>query len=126
MKLGVYKIKNKINDKLYIGSSVDINLRFKAHLNSLRNNKHKNIYLQRAWNKYGEENFEFSIIECVENIDSLIEVEQKYLDGFKSYSKENGYNICTKAGNTLGYKHSEETKSFIFMVKKTLCMVKLG
>jgi len=60
---GIYVIRNLINDKIYIGSSVNIKKRFCQHRNSLKKNKHHNKYLQRSWNKYGEENFEFVVIE---------------------------------------------------------------
>lgn len=60
---GIYVIRNLINDNIYIGSSVNIKKRFCQHRNSLRKNKHHNKYLQRSWNKYGEENFEFIVIE---------------------------------------------------------------
>lgn len=60
---GIYVIRNLINNNIYIGSSVNIKKRFCQHRNSLRKNKHHNKYLQRSWNKYGEENFEFVVIE---------------------------------------------------------------
>lgn len=78
---GIYIIKNKINEKIYIGSSFNINNRFKQHKYLLMNNKHKNKYLQNAWNKYGEYNFEFSIIkETVLDRNSLLKLEQDYID----------------------------------------------
>ena len=78
MKSGVYKILNKINRKYYIGSSNYVRRRLTRHRNDLNNNAHVNIHLQRAWNKYGECNFEFSIIEvCPE--DKLLVLEKKYL-----------------------------------------------
>lgn len=77
--IGIYKIQNIINNKKYIGSSINIDIRFKRHINDLKNNKHNNIYLQREFNKYGLENF---IFECIELCDkkNLKEIEQKYLD----------------------------------------------
>ena len=66
---GVYMIKNKINGKFYIGSSVDITYRWARHKRQLRNGNHHSIHLQRAWDKYGEENFEFKVIEeCSEDM----------------------------------------------------------
>ena len=59
---GIYKIVNKINGKYYVGSSKDvINYRWIHHKRALRSNRHKNDYLQNAWNKYGEDNFEIII-----------------------------------------------------------------
>jgi group I intron endonuclease len=60
---GIYVIRNLVNDNIYIGSSVNVKKRFCQHRNSLRKNKHHNKHLQRSWNKYGEENFEFVVIE---------------------------------------------------------------
>lgn len=94
MTCGVYIIKNKINQLCYIGSSINIEKRWKDHKKRLRYNNHKNQYLQRAWNKYGEENFEFKIIE-----ETLTELrvfrEQHYINAYKSYI--DGYNLLEKA-----------------------------
>jgi len=60
-KSGIYKIINKVNGKYYIGSSNDIKGRWSEHKNDLKANRHDNDYLQKSWNKYGEENFEFEV-----------------------------------------------------------------
>lgn len=79
MKSGIYSISNTINGKLYVGSTNNISVRWNKHRALLRHNKHQNTHLQSAWNKYGEESFEFSIIEeC--SIESLIEREQYFID----------------------------------------------
>ena len=63
--IGIYKIENLITHKVYIGQSKNIKNRWKEHIYALNNDKHINIYLQRAWNKYGQENFNFeSLEEC--------------------------------------------------------------
>ena len=65
--IGIYAIKNIINDKIYIGSSKNLHKRIDDYKYNLRHNKHRNQYLQNAWNKYGEKSFEFNIIEeCLE------------------------------------------------------------
>ena len=71
---GIYQIKNLVNGKMYLGQSVDIRTRWWQHKSQLRLNKHINTYLQNSWNKYGEDNFEFSVIEFCE-IDKLDERE---------------------------------------------------
>ena len=101
---GIYKIINIINNKIYIGSSVNLYKRKKEHFNKLKKNIHKNIHLQSSYNKYGEENFIFEIIEYIEDKYLLIGREQYWINEFKSYNRDNGYNICKIAGNTLGYK----------------------
>ena len=112
MESGIYKIEIIVKGKLYIGSAKNIEKRKKEHFNALKNNAHKNKHLQNAWNKYGENNFRFSILECVEPT-SLITREQYYMDLYKSYDRKLGYNIAPKAGNTLGVIPSEETREKI-------------
>lgn len=58
---GIYCIKNKINNKVYIGKAINVENRFKNHIKNLNNNSHKNKHLIASWNKHGERNFEFSI-----------------------------------------------------------------
>lgn len=107
--IGVYKITNLTNGKMYIGGSVDINGRWQTHKSSLKNHKHHSLHLQRSWDKNGANNFEFSIIEeCKE--DEILDREQYYLDTFKTYEKENGYNIAKNSYATMtGRKFSQET-----------------
>ncbi len=118
--LGIYKIVNGINEKFYVGSAVNFRQRWVKHRNLLRANKHPNKYFQNSWNKHGEENFIFDIIEEVSKKEKLLEREQYYLDTLlfaqEYINKENkkfleiGYNLCPTAGNMLGYKHTEEAK----------------
>lgn len=98
LKTGVYCLVNTINNKMYIGStSMSFQKRFFHHLSLLRKNKHKNSYLQNAWNKYEEHSFEFRILEITEK-DKTLEVEQCYLE---KYSKNNClYNINKEATGT--------------------------
>lgn len=77
---GVYMFKNILNDKVYIGSTtMTFKRRMEHHVWSLRSGIHKNSHFQNAWNKYGEDLFEFSIIEICEK-DKCLEREQYYLD----------------------------------------------
>lgn len=112
---GVYRIVNNINGKLYIGSTGSkggFNKRWSYHLTDLRQNKHHSRHLQRAWNKYGEESFIFEILEIIEDFtkETLLIREQHYLDLYKSYDVNLGYNICKIAGSSLGVKKTEEEK----------------
>ena len=78
-KCGIYKIVCKPTGKAYFGSTKDWKPRKSQHLCCLRKGKHHSVHLQRAWNKYGEENFEFVWVENV-SPPMLLIVEQKYLD----------------------------------------------
>jgi group I intron endonuclease len=109
MKSGIYQITCLSNSKIYIGSSVSIDNRWNVHRYELRRNKHHSKYLQRTWNKYGEESFVFELIEEVE-VELLLEREQHYLDTLRPWDRNIGFNSCRMAGNTLGRKASEETK----------------
>lgn len=106
---GIYKIKNIINSKVYIGSSINIKSRWQKHISELRNGRHSNKHLLESYKKHGEQNFQFSILEEVKELESLILKEQHYLDFYKSYEKENGYNLRKIADSNYGYKHTKES-----------------
>ena len=92
---GIYFISNKVNGKRYIGSSKDIEQRFRAHRSELNRGVHRNVHLLNAWNKYGEESFEFSVVEeCDE--ENRFAIEQRYLS-FAEDDKEKYYNISFDA-----------------------------
>ncbi len=109
-KVGVYSIENQMNGKRYIGSSFDIRQRFWDHRCGLRKNKHGNQHLQSSWNKYGGDNFEFSILqECdTDDMDVLIGIEQNWIDHYEANNREFGYNMRKVAGSCLGMKASPE------------------
>lgn len=95
---GIYKIVNKVNGKYYVGSSCDIltpNVgRWYKHRFMLKSGNHSNYHLQRAWNKFGEDSFDFKIVEiCLPT--ELIKIEQRYLDGIKI---GDSYNLSLIAG----------------------------
>lgn len=102
----IYKITNLETNKIYIGSAISFKKRCTRHLRDLKNKKHHSIFLQRAWDKYGEHNFIFQIIEEVKSKELLLEREQYYIDNLKP-----AYNISPTAGSSLGIKRSEEFKN---------------
>ena len=108
---GIYQIRNKINNKSYIGCAFDIRRRLKEHTNLLRNNKHYNIYLQRAWNKYGEENFEV-IILFEGSKDNLLEYEIKFIEMYNTVVP-NGYNLTSGGQGLANYSHTLEARKKI-------------
>lgn len=118
---GIYKIKNKINGKIYIGSSRNIRLRWKEHRSAFKRQRGTNQYFQRAYNKYGLNAFDFLVIEFCE-VSTLIEREQYWLDFYKSYDKNLGYNANKTAESNRGLKHSEESREKIRKSKLGLKM----
>ena len=92
---GIYEIKNTINNKRYIGQSVDIKKRIKQHKTTLKNNTHGNKHLQYAYNKYGERSFVFNII-CQCHLNELDEKEIFYIKKYNSFY--DGYNL-TQGGD---------------------------
>lgn len=110
MKSCIYQILNTTNRMMYVGSAVNFNKRFELHRRLLRNNKHPNKYLQSAYNKYGQENFKFIILELCEK-EKLLEKEQAWADMTQCYNREIGYNLKTIVNSNLGLKFSDETKA---------------
>jgi len=111
-------IRNIANEKCYVGSATNILDRWSNHLQGLRANKHHSIKLQRAWNKYGEDSFDFEIIESIkfEYKSSKIAAEQHYIDFLDSY--HNGYNSAPIAGDCTGVKWSAAARKHLSEVKK--------
>ena len=90
MTVGIYKITNLINNKSYIGKSINIEMRFIAHRTKYNWDKEKNKPLYRAFKKYGIENFSFSIVkQC--NKEDLDKEEIYWIGYYNTY--QNGYNI---------------------------------
>lgn len=101
---GIYRIICLVNQRVYIGSTqVSFKARFKKHKQRLRNNYHENEYLQRAWNKYGEENFRFEVLEEMLFNSLVKEREQYYLDRYLQLGKDKCFNLSPNScgGNTL-------------------------
>ena len=109
-QIGIYVIRNKVNDKVYIGQSKDIDGRWRQHLSHLRRGIHKNEHLQNAWNKYGEINFEFSILELCDVCD-MDNLERYYIKKYDSINANFGYN--RESGGNIKKKASIETREKI-------------
>ena len=107
----VYKITNKINNKIYIGQTVKtITERFSKHINSVK--RHSISYIHRAIRKYGKENF---IIEEIEKCNSSDQLNEREIFWIKKLNSKlpNGYNLTDGGGGISGYKLSKETKQKI-------------
>ena len=108
---GIYKISFNGSSKFYIGSAVNLNKRRCNHLSDLRKKRHPNKIMQRMFNKHGEMNFIFDVIENVSSEHNLINREQFYIDTLMPT-----INILKIANSSLGSKHTEKTR--LLMSKK--------
>lgn len=106
---GIYKIRNKVNGKYYVGSSVNVEDRWVGHRRALDSCGHRNIYLQRAWNQYSEDNFEFVLTEEIKDVDNLRPTEQKYLD--EGFEEGILYNVARVATASMqGRRHTQAAR----------------
>jgi group I intron endonuclease len=107
---GVYCIKNKVNGKVYVGSSVNVRRRWQRHTEDLVAGKHHSRYLQRAWSKYGVNNFEFLMLEgCVQS--QLLIREDYWISSFCSADYRFGYNLqSTPSRGNFGLKDTDEAR----------------
>lgn len=107
---GIYCIENVINHKKYIGQSIDIYRRWNDHKNELNGNRHHNVYLQRAWDKYGEENFDFRVLEICDK-SFLDNRENYYIKTLNCLDHNFGYNI--ESGGNANKTMARETRDKI-------------
>jgi len=122
---GIYKIVNLINEKIYVGSSINLKSRKYDHFRRLELGKHENNHLQNSYNKYKKENFKWEVIEYIEvtgdkELDKgkILEREQYWIDVLNVCDRNLGYNICEKAGSNLGRRLSESAKYKISLANK--------
>jgi len=129
MNNGIYRIRNLVNTKLYLGSAAGksgFDKRWNNHISELQRNVHSNRHLQRAWNKHGESAFVFEIIEHIIRLEEMtdekwktliLQREQYYLDTilFANCNDQRfyklGYNVCRIAGNSTGVQHTDQSKA---------------
>lgn len=106
-KCGIYLFTNLISGKRYIGSSGNLYNRLHEHLHNLNNNKSHNKYFQNSWNKYGEDNFIYGILEFC-NEENQFEREQFYIDFMHPE-----YNLTQNVIANTGHTVNQETKNKI-------------
>jgi group I intron endonuclease len=95
-KSGIYCIRNLSNNKVYIGKSKNIYKRIHQHLYDLKNGrkKNENQYLMNAWNKYGNDAFEYFVLEFLELDEGLLKDRELYwMEKYNSTDRDFGYNL---------------------------------
>lgn len=110
---GIYAITNILNGKQYIGSAVNLRERWTQHRTRLTKHTHHSRHLQAAWDKYGADAFQFSVLEYVADIAQLIEREQYYMDVRFAAKSSIEYNSRPRAESNLGWQASEATRQLM-------------
>ena len=98
MSVGIYSITNKVNGKVYIGQSINIERRWAEHKKHYDNKDGRCKKVEKDWHIYGKDTFEFKIIEII-NIDGLSKYDRSFLLEYREHyymckynSVKNGYN----------------------------------
>ena len=112
----IYKIENTKTSQRYIGRTDNLERRKRRHFGDLKNNNHHSTFLQRAFEKYGEEVFEMSVCCSGLTRDEAVELEQLILD--ECYDDLYNCSRSATTPDTTGYKHTEETKAKISVAMK--------
>lgn len=107
----IYGIRHVVSGRIYVGSAVNVRLRWSVHRYALRKGTHPNRMLQYSWNKHGEATFVFCVLERVSDPSRLCEREDFWIQSFRATERAHGFNIRPKATNNLGLRHSTETRA---------------
>lgn len=105
--IGIYIIRNTVNGKVYIGQSRRLNNRHYSHFHTLEKGRHFNKHLQRSYNNYGAEAFEFEILEYCD-VENLDEREKYWIKQYNSMDINHGYN--SEGGGNVGKEVSERMR----------------
>lgn len=115
---GIYCIRNIINQKVYVGKSINIRQRIWNHISNLnsKNIKSENQHFINAWWKYGKENFEYFVLEIIdsnqEDIENIFKDKELFwMDYYMSYNRDKGYNL-RRDSSTKMIVHEETRKKY--------------
>ncbi len=113
-KTGIYCIKNLINNKVYIGKSINIYERIRNHINRLNKESiDENRHLIKSWKKYGRDNFQYIVLEYLETDENLLKERELYwMKKLNSLNREFGYNLREDTStNCIVSKETRELQS---------------
>lgn len=116
MKTGsIYIIKNKVNDKVYIGqTTLSVRERFNSHMKPSTHKRRSSYKIYNAMSKYGSDKFYYEVLEENVEIDKLDDLEIKYIEEYDSY--RNGYN-STKGGDGRIINKIEDEEKVVELIK---------
>lgn len=106
---GIYAIRNKLTGMAYIGQTANnFGDRRDSNMAKLRHNKHDNIGLQEDWNQYGEDNYEFVVLETLDDCSNIDDREKYWISEYKRNNKS--FNHQSGGKGFCGLHLSEEAK----------------
>jgi len=116
--IGIYKIRNKVTGKCYVGQSQHVKKRIHEHFRLLEKGYHVNRILQNSYNKHGKNAFDWALeVECVDTKD-LDDLENAFLQGQAYFDEPTYFNIANTAKAPMrGKKHTQHTKDMISLTK---------
>ena len=112
-KSGIYVIRNILSGRVYVGSAINLKLRWRLHRLWLGRGQHHSRRLQGSWSRHGEASFQFEVLEPVADRRLLLSREQVWIDHFQAFLPAHGYNMLAKAGSPLGHVKSAATRAKI-------------
>lgn len=105
----IYCYKNRANEKCYIGKTNNISRRKSRHKRNAFIDK-LTLPFYNALRKYGEDSFEFSILDTFHLEDIIFDLEKFYISAYKSNNRDYGYNITFGGEGSSGTKHNDNQK----------------
>lgn len=118
-KKGVYQIRNLVNNKVYIGSTITSFIyRWRQHHSKLKMGKHENTHLQSSYTKYGDSNFEYTILYVGTSLEDIRTKEQELITSLDSCNSDKGYNLDSIVDR---HVRSEKTKRKISASRRGKC-----
>lgn len=110
---GIYKITNVESGRVYVGQTrYSFVERYWLHVWNLRHQSHANKYLQRAWEKYGESAFSFSVVEVITDFSAIDDAEIRHIGDCRN-SECGCYNLADGGGGKCGVPMSERAKQIV-------------